>query len=58
MILYTEKQLDKAYFQFIRKLPVIVALPSREEFRRIFEDTMKLKQIEDWVEWNGDKLGE
>lgn len=58
MILYTEKQLDKAYFQFIRKLPVIVPLPSREQFRIIFEDSMKLKQIEDWVEWNGDKLGE
>lgn len=56
MILYTEKQLDRAYFQFIRKLPVIVPLPSREEFRLIFEDSMRLKQIEDWVDWNGDKL--
>ena len=56
MILYTEQQLDRAYFQFIRKLPVIVPLPSREEFRRIFEDSMRLKQIEDWVDWNGDKL--
>jgi len=58
MILYTEKQLDRAYFHFIKKLPVIVPLPSREQFRRIFEETMRLKQIEDWVEWNGDKFGE
>jgi hypothetical protein len=56
MILYTEKQLSEAYGKFIRKLPVIVPLPSREEFRLIFEDSMRLKQIEDWVEWNGDKL--
>ena len=55
MILYTEKQLDRAYFHFIKKLPVIVPLPSREHFRRIFEERMRLKQIEDWIEWNGDK---
>jgi len=56
MILYTEKQLDKAYLYFIKKLPIIVPLPSREEFRIIFEETMRLKQIEDWVHENKDKL--
>jgi len=57
MILYTERQLEKAYIKFIKKLPVIVPLPSKEEFRTIFEDSIKLQQIEDWIEWNGDKLG-
>jgi len=58
MILYTEKQLSEAYGKFIRKLPIIVEMPTREQFRLIYEESMRLKQIEDWVEWNGDKLGE
>jgi hypothetical protein len=57
MILYTEKQLSKAYGEFIKKLPIIVPMPTREEFRSIYEDSMRLKQVEDWINWNGDKLG-
>ena len=57
MILYTEKQLRRAYYKFIRKLPVIVPMPSLQEFRTIYEDGLRLKQIEIWVEGNGDKLG-
>ena len=33
MILYTEKQLQTAYYKFIKKLPVIVPMPSLQEFR-------------------------
>ena len=57
MILYTEKQLKTAYGKFIRKLPIIVPMPTLQEFRRIYEDGLKLQQIEIWVEGNGDKLG-
>ena len=57
MILYTERQMQKAYYKFIRKLPVIVPMPSLQQFRRIYEDTLRLQQIEIWVEGNGDKLG-
>jgi hypothetical protein len=56
MILYTEKQLSKAYGEFIKKLPIIVPMPSREEFRSIYEDTIKLQQIEIWIDGNSDKL--
>ena len=56
MILYTEKQLTKAYGEFIKKLPIIVPMPSREEFRSIYEDTIRLQQIEIWVENNQHKL--
>jgi len=57
MILYTEKQMQEAYYKFIRKLPLIVPMPTLQQFRRIYEDTLKLQQIEIWVEGNGDKLG-
>ena len=57
MILYTEKQLQAAYYKFIKKLPIIVPMPTLQEFRRIYEDGLKLQQIEIWVEGNGDKLG-
>jgi len=57
MILYTEKQLQTAYYKFVKKLPVIVPMPTLQEFRRIYEDTIRLQQIEIWVEGNGDKLG-
>lgn len=56
MILYTEKQLSEAYAKFIRKLPIIVKMPTREQFRLIYEESMRLKQVEDWIDWNGDKL--
>jgi len=54
MILYTEKQLSVAYGKFIKKLPLVVEMPTREEFRSIYEESMRLKQVEDWLEWNGD----
>jgi|TARA_B100001094_G_scaffold304400_1_gene333321 hypothetical protein len=54
MILYTEKQLSEAYGRFIKKLPLEVEMPSREEFRTIYEDSIELQRIEEWVEWNGD----
>jgi|TARA_R100001198_G_C5177011_1_gene175301 hypothetical protein len=54
MILYTEKQLSEAYGKFIRKLPLVVEMPTREEFRPIYEESMRLRQVEDWLEWNGD----
>jgi hypothetical protein len=54
MILYTEKQLSEAYGRFIKKLPIIVEMPTREQFRPIYEESMRLKQVEDWIEWNGD----
>ena len=57
MILYTEKQMQKAYYKFIRKLPVIVPMPTLQQFRTIYEDGLRLKQIEIWVDDNGDKLG-
>ena len=56
MILYTEKQLKTAYGKFIRKLPLIVPMPTLQEFRRIYEDTIRLQQIEIWVENNQHKL--
>ena len=56
MILYTEKQMQKAYYKFIRKLPVIVPMPTLQQFRRIYEDTLRLQQIEIWVENNQHKL--
>ena len=56
MILYTEKQLQTAYYKFIRKLPVIVRMPTLQQFRRIYEDTIRLQQIEIWVENNQHKL--
>ena len=56
MILYTEKQLSEAYGKFIRKLPIIVKMPTREQFRLIYEDTIKLQQIEIWIDGNSDKL--
>lgn len=58
MILYTEKQLSEAYGKFIRKLPLVVEMPTREEFRPIYEESMRLRQVEDWLEWNGDIYGE
>ena len=58
MILYTEKQLSEAYGKFIKKLPLVVEMPSREEFRPIYEESMRLRQVEDWLEWNGDIHGE
>lgn len=54
MILYTEKQLSEAYGKFIKKLPLVVEMPTREEFRPIYEESMRLRQVEDWLEWNGD----
>ena len=54
MILYTEKQLSEAYGRFIKKLTIVVEMPTREEFRSIYEESMRLKQVEDWLEWNGD----
>jgi hypothetical protein len=58
MILYTEKQLSEAYGKFIKKLPLVVEMPTREEFRPIYEESMRLRQVEDWLEWNGDIYGE
>jgi hypothetical protein len=49
MILYTEAQLKQAYGNYCRKLPLIVPLPSLEEFREIFEDGLQLNEIEEWI---------
>ena len=56
MILYTERQMQEAYYKFIKKLPVIVPMPSLQQFRTIYEDTLRLQQIEIWVENNQHKL--
>ena len=49
MILYTEAQLKQAYANYCRKLPLILPLPTLEEFRLIFEDVLDLNQLEEWL---------
>ena len=58
MILYTEAQLQHAYIEYIRPMykQSVVVVPTIEEFREIYEEEMRLKQVEDWIDWNGDKL--
>lgn len=55
MILYTEAQLKKAYAVFCRKLPLELPLPSLDEFRDIYEDTLELRMVEEWVEIKKDR---